>query len=128
MSEAAENVLMQLKNMFCHLQHSERQFYDPTETFCKAFKDRGGNPIDLHMQQDAEEFLRLLCERLEEQLKGTEYVRQCHPWVLSSTLTFSRSAGETAQQLHWSRVADSSVPQQPLPFLGERGSHLRHLH
>jgi hypothetical protein len=36
---------------------------------------RGGNPIDLHMQQDAEEFLRLLCERLEEHLKGTEYVR-----------------------------------------------------
>jgi len=27
------------------------------------------------MQQDTEEFLRLLCERLEELLKGTEYVR-----------------------------------------------------
>jgi hypothetical protein len=39
-SDVAENVLMQLKNMFCHLQHSEKQFYDPSETFCKAFKDR----------------------------------------------------------------------------------------
>lgn len=74
-SDAAENVLQHLKNMFCHLQHSEKQYYDPSETFCKAFKDRSGNPIDLHMQQDAEEFLRLLCERLEELLKGTEYVR-----------------------------------------------------
>lgn len=35
-----ENVLMQLKDMFTHLQYSVNQFYDPTQTFCKTFKDR----------------------------------------------------------------------------------------
>eukprot|EP01087_Luapelamoeba_hula_P010523 TRINITY_DN2786_c0_g2_i1.p2 TRINITY_DN2786_c0_g2~~TRINITY_DN2786_c0_g2_i1.p2 ORF type:complete len:2352 (-),score=229.36 TRINITY_DN2786_c0_g2_i1:29-7084(-) len=70
--DTTDNVILQIQHLFGHLQHSEKQFYDPSETFCKSIKDRDGLPIDLHQQQDAEEFLRLLCERLEKLLKSTE--------------------------------------------------------
>ncbi|KAL6077589.1 USP domain-containing protein [Balamuthia mandrillaris] len=68
-----ENVLLQLQDMFAHLQHSQKQFYDPSVSFCKAFKDHNGEPVNIQLQQDAEEFLRHLCEKLETSLKHTPY-------------------------------------------------------
>lgn len=68
-----ENMLYQLQRMFGHLLHSEKQYYDPADTFCKAFKSPTGEPVNLFMQEDASEFVYNLFARLENLLKGTEH-------------------------------------------------------
>ena len=64
--ELRNNLAFQLQKMFYHLKHSEKKVYSPTDwTF--AFKDEFGvNPINVMQQQDAQEFLQLLCERFEQ--------------------------------------------------------------
>eukprot|EP00005_Dracoamoeba_jomungandri_P011671 CAMPEP_0174268074 /NCGR_PEP_ID=MMETSP0439-20130205/36039_1 /TAXON_ID=0 /ORGANISM="Stereomyxa ramosa, Strain Chinc5" /LENGTH=2490 /DNA_ID=CAMNT_0015356015 /DNA_START=82 /DNA_END=7554 /DNA_ORIENTATION=+ len=71
--EIDENVVYQLQRMFGYFMHSEKQYYDPSNTFLKAFKDRSGEMINLMRQEDASEFLYSLTDRLETKLKGTPY-------------------------------------------------------
>ena len=47
-----------------HLELSERSDYNPFE-FCFAFKEFDGNPTNTGEQKDAQEFLNLAFERLE---------------------------------------------------------------
>jgi hypothetical protein len=47
-----------------NLELSPRMDYNPTE-FCFAFKDFEGNPTNLGEQKDAQEFLNMLFDRLE---------------------------------------------------------------
>mmetsp|Transcript_7871 Transcript_7871/g.15214 ORF Transcript_7871/g.15214 Transcript_7871/m.15214 type:complete len:2832 (+) Transcript_7871:1305-9800(+) len=68
--EVDENVLHQIQNMFGFLELSERQAFNPAH-FCYAFKDFSGNPTNLRMQADAQEFLNMLIDRLETGLKET---------------------------------------------------------
>ena len=49
---------------------TDRQDYNPVE-FCFAFKDFDGNPTNVRVQQDAQEFLNLASDRLENLLKDT---------------------------------------------------------
>ena len=65
-----ESVLYQLQNLFTWLSFSHRQAFLPLE-FCHAFKDFDGNPTNLYMQKDADEFLRLFCDRMKDLLKGS---------------------------------------------------------
>jgi ubiquitin carboxyl-terminal hydrolase 9/24 len=55
--------------MFTALQHSEEECLDP-KSFCNAFKDLSGNPINIFEQMDVDEFTNILFDRLENQLKG----------------------------------------------------------
>lgn len=59
------NLACQLQKMFIALKYSQKRFYSPTDwTF--AFKDEMGiNPMDVMIQQDAQEFLQLLSDRFE---------------------------------------------------------------
>jgi ubiquitin carboxyl-terminal hydrolase 34 len=66
-----DNVLHQLQKMFGFLELSERQDYNPRD-FCFAFKDFDGNPTNTHIQQDAQEFLNMAFDRIENLLKGTK--------------------------------------------------------
>lgn len=59
-----DDLLFQLQEMFGNLLESERQYYD-TEPFCKATQ------VNVHQQQDVEEFFNLLTDRLETCLKTT---------------------------------------------------------
>ena len=62
------NLLYQLQRMFTYLQLSERSDYNP-EGFCYTFKPN----INVGVQEDAQEFLNSIIEKLEATLKGTPY-------------------------------------------------------
>ena len=66
-----ESVLYQLQNMFVWLQHSHRKAYLPVD-FCHAFKDWDGNPTNLYVQQDADEFLKRAFDQIEGLLNQVE--------------------------------------------------------
>lgn len=63
----ADNLLLQLQKMFLFLSASQRKAYNP-ENWATAYKDDSGVlPINVTQQQDAQEYLQVLCERLESQ-------------------------------------------------------------
>lgn len=65
-----DNVLHQLQKLMANLELSERADYNPWE-FCFAFKEFDGSPTNTGEQKDAQEFLNLAFDRLENALKGT---------------------------------------------------------
>lgn len=67
-----DNVLHQLQKMFAFLQESERQDYNP-EDFCFSFKDFENNPTNFAVQQDAQEFLNMIVDKIENGLRNTPY-------------------------------------------------------
>ena len=83
-----DNVLHQLQKMFGFLELSDRQDYNPHE-FCFAFKDFQGNPVNVSIQQDAQEFLNMIFDKLETGLKSTPFRH-----ILNSVY-----GGKTCQQL-----------------------------
>lgn len=52
------------------LELSERQEYNPRE-FCFSFKDYAGQPTNVRIQQDSQEFLGVVFSRLEAMLAKT---------------------------------------------------------
>jgi ubiquitin C-terminal hydrolase len=67
-----ESFLYQLQYIFSFLQESERQYCDPTQ-FCHAFKEFDGTPTNTSVQKDTNEFLNLLFDRIDTQVKGTKW-------------------------------------------------------
>ena len=65
-----DNVLYQMQVILGNLKFSKKQCFEPIE-FCKAFKDYEGSSINVKIQQDADEFLSLLFDKLEEKMKLT---------------------------------------------------------
>lgn len=65
-----DNVLHQLQKLMANLELSDRSDYNPWE-FCFAFKEFDGSPTNTAEQKDAQEFLNLVFDRLENALKGT---------------------------------------------------------
>ena len=53
-----------------HLELSERSEYNPFE-FCFSFKETDGNPTNTGEQKDAQEFLNIAFDRIENCLKPT---------------------------------------------------------
>ena len=78
----------QLQKMFGFLELSDRQDYNPHE-FCFSFKDFQGNPVNVSIQQDAQEFLNMIFDKLENGLKSTPFRH-----ILDSVY-----GGKTCQQL-----------------------------
>lgn len=66
-----DNLLHQLKCIFVALNESEKQYFNP-KGFCHAFKDWDGNPTNVFEQMDADEFLNMFLDRLENLVKGTK--------------------------------------------------------
>ena len=65
-TDKKNNVFLQLKKMFYHLKWSEKKSYLPSD-WAFAFKDEFGiNPINVMQQQDAQEFLQLFCDRIDQ--------------------------------------------------------------
>lgn len=65
-----DNILHQLQRIFAYLELTERQDFKP-DKFCFAFKDLDGQPTNISIQQDAQEFLNLIFDRLENLLACT---------------------------------------------------------
>jgi len=66
----ADSVLYQLQYIFSFLQESDKMYCDPAG-FCLAFKDYDGQPTNVHVQMDAQEFLNMLFDRVDTKLKGS---------------------------------------------------------
>lgn len=67
-----DNVLHQLQEMFGFLELSDRLDYEP-HGFCFAFKDFQGEPVNVSLQQDAQEFVNMIFDKLENSLKTTPF-------------------------------------------------------
>jgi ubiquitin carboxyl-terminal hydrolase 34 len=86
--EIDDNLLHQLQKMFVFLEYSTRGEYTPLE-FCYSFKDWDGQPTNISIQQDCQEFLTRLFDKLEMALRPTQF-----RYLLQSTF-----AGRTCVQL-----------------------------
>eukprot|EP01155_Anaeramoeba_flamelloides_P024384 Anaeramoba_flamelloidesa809850_50.p1 GENE.a809850_50~~a809850_50.p1 ORF type:complete len:805 (+),score=289.42 a809850_50:62-2416(+) len=64
-----DNLFYELKKIFQNLLTSEKKFAN-TEYFCKSFKGWDGQSLNPRIQQDADEFLKMLLDKIEEQLKS----------------------------------------------------------
>ena len=67
-----DNVFHQLQKMFSFLDISERGDFSPLG-FCSSYKDFTGQRTNLMVQQDAQEFLNVIFDKLEKSLKNTPY-------------------------------------------------------
>ncbi len=56
--------------MFAFLQESIKKSYD-TSPLCASYRDCNGEPMQMHVQMDVDEFMNQLFDRLENCLKGT---------------------------------------------------------
>jgi len=65
-----ENYLYQLQRIFAFLQESQRRFYDPAG-FTSTNKDFDGQPMNVLVQMDVDEYFNNLCEKLDTAMKGT---------------------------------------------------------
>ncbi|KAL6057498.1 USP domain-containing protein [Balamuthia mandrillaris] len=66
-----ESMLIQFQTIFGSLQESEKRYYD-TRPFCETYKDWEGQPMNVLQQQDAEEFMNMLLDRLENIAKAQQ--------------------------------------------------------
>lgn len=67
-----DNILHQLQELFAFLELSDRIDFNP-QSFCFAFKDFQGNPVNVCVQQDAQEFVNMIFDKLENALKGNPF-------------------------------------------------------
>ena len=64
------NIFHQMQKLIAHLELSQRNEYNPVG-FCFAFKEFDGTPTNISEQKDAQEFLNVFFDRLENALKPT---------------------------------------------------------
>ena len=78
-------LLFQLQKMFHYLKYSKKEHYNP-KSFVYSFKDYEGNPTNINIQCDAQEFLSRFIEKIEESLKNSPQKYLCDNIVGGSTL------------------------------------------
>ena len=59
-----------MQNLIAHLELSERNDFNPMQ-FCFSFKEFDGSPTNTAEQKDAQEFLNVIFDRIENALKPT---------------------------------------------------------
>ena len=65
----SESTIYNMQKTFINLKRSNMQYYPPMD-FIKSFKSAfNGEPISVSVQQDTDEFLAILCDKLEEEAK-----------------------------------------------------------
>lgn len=113
-----DNVLHQLQKLLANLELADRPEYNPWE-FCFAFKEPEGGPTNTGVQKDADEFLKLVFDRLEEALKGTPRER-----LLQSLFQNRTCAQLVCQECGYakSRLEPPST-YMALPVKGRKGVH-----
>ena len=67
-----DNMFHQCQKLFSYLLLSQKYDYNPFG-FTYAFKDIDGNPTKLYEQKDAQEFLAIFLDRLEQASKKSKY-------------------------------------------------------
>ena len=62
--QASNDIILQLQRLFFNLKYGEKKAFSPDD-WVFAYKDESGLlPVNVSQQQDAQEFLQVLCERL----------------------------------------------------------------
>ena len=89
-----DNLLHQLQKMYTFLTFSEKQAYNPKD-FCSAFKDLDGQSINIHMQQDSQEFYNTFCDKIESLLKKTKF-----KYVIDNIFTGKMCSSVICEQCH----------------------------
>lgn len=69
---ASDNVLWQLQMLFANLKENIKQFLIPNQLI-ESLKGYDSQPINVHVQQDVNEFFNLVSDKLENHLKETQY-------------------------------------------------------
>eukprot|EP01156_Anaeramoeba_ignava_P006096 Anaeramoba_ignava/a347738_295.p1 GENE.a347738_295~~a347738_295.p1 ORF type:complete len:3015 (+),score=860.58 a347738_295:1233-9047(+) len=64
------NLFAQLQLIIAQLMATENKFVD-TKGFCSSYTDWAGNPLDITVQMDADEFLNILFDKLDSALATT---------------------------------------------------------
>nr|CAG8463916.1 13478_t:CDS:10 [Entrophospora candida] len=67
-----DSLLYQLQIVFGYLQESEKKAFEATQ-FCHAYKDYDGQPLNVALQMDVDEYFNGLFDRLENSVSGTPY-------------------------------------------------------
>lgn len=75
--------IAQLQKLFVSLAFTSFKSYDPT-AFALSHRDLDGNPTDLRVQMDADEFFCVLLDRIDTSLRSADN-QQPHPDQLSAT-------------------------------------------
>jgi len=70
--EKTDNVLSQLQILFANLKENIKQFLIPN-SLISTLKGYDNQPINVQIQQDVNEFFNLLSDKLENNLKETQY-------------------------------------------------------
>lgn len=70
----SQSLLHQLQYLFAHLQLGNNKAAIPLE-FTQSIIDFEGQPINIHVQMDVDEFFNLLFDRIEAQLKPEDRIR-----------------------------------------------------
>ncbi len=65
-----ESLLYQLQVVFGNLQESEKKSYEAIQ-FCHAYKEHDGQPLNVAIQMDVDEYFNGLFDRLENSVSGT---------------------------------------------------------
>ena len=80
-----DNLMFQLEKMFYYLKNSQKEHYNP-KSFVFSFKDYEGNPTNINIQCDAQEFLSRLIEKIDEGLKNNFEKYLCYNIFGGTTL------------------------------------------
>ncbi|SPQ99121.1 unnamed protein product (mitochondrion) [Plasmodiophora brassicae] len=65
-------LLFELQKLMANMALSASSAYC-TASFCSSYLDESGRPIDVRVQQDAQEFFNVLVDRIESALKGSAH-------------------------------------------------------
>ena len=111
-SEAASSndIVLQLQRLFFNLKYGEKKAFSPDD-WVFAYKDESGLlPVNVSQQQDAQEFLQVLCERLSAQeSQGQGRGTSCTPLAGSVDSSRGADAGEQREGSSSSASASASV-------------------
>lgn len=99
----SDNLLYQMQVLMANLKFSEKQCFEP-RGICNTFKI-DGEIVNVRIQQDADEFLNLLFDKLEELLKETQY-----PMLIRSII-----GGNIVHEI--------KSKEENFPYEGEREEH-----
>jgi len=66
-----DNLLFHFQSIFAFLNQSEQQYFNPIG-FTHAFKDWDGNPTNVLVQMDVDEFFNMFMDKLENAIKSTK--------------------------------------------------------
>jgi ubiquitin C-terminal hydrolase len=69
-TEHKDSYFLSLQEIFANLLRSECRAMDPTG-FCTTYKNIDGSPVDITEQMDANEFLNILFDKIDNTLKGS---------------------------------------------------------